>query len=388
MGSTTRRSRPPGRCLLIDRLTRRIAGLVALALASAVAGPAEAQDPSLSGLQIASAVPGALAAARSSVTGSIAGPAAGAASRTEPPADEVLRRLGERAAEFGPLVAVHDSGFDPHTDTADFDNFGGRFLRGHCMGMAYVAKQFYLNVTWHPKGRHGPGCAIREFREALANAFRYPFKRVRLTVCGFANLREASKDPRVREALEGLARLGQMRNLSLELFRLIVPPRDFAADHARLLNYMSARQPALVAMRGSSQGGGHAVLAYKVVEYERKSLIFLYDSNAGPSHAGDITSYTAGPLDMAFVTVLVYDRATRKVSFHRHYSSVFGYDFAHIVVYEGPRWEQIDQRLRDFVTRTIPRRLRRLLPVTPMEKALRVFAGVHALFRRSLGLPF
>jgi hypothetical protein len=323
-------------------------------------------------------------------SGSLAAPA-GAGLDTDGGAGSILARLGDSPADYGRLVAVHDSGLNPYTDTPGFANFTSVLGKtGDCMGISYITQQLFLRVRWAGPHRHDRDCFVRELREVLAGMFLSPLIRRRATVCGFAHLREASRSPKVADALRRLMAAGQLRTLHPEIWRLFTALPAWHTEHAKLASHLDSGTPVVMAMNTPGKKDGHAILAYKLVEFERRSLIFVYDSNAGPRPGSTAPTYLEGAdgSDATTYTVLVYDRANRQVGFHRRYGSLLWYPYTNFVVYEGPDFRGMTRRAIADLRHNVGRTLRRLLPITPLERGLQLFSRAHELVRRHLGLPF
>ena len=289
---------------------KRFAVLCALVLAGgllAAAGRCE-PGPSLLGVELASVAP-----ARSSVSSG----------------DPLIARLGDDPALYGKRLREYDCGFDPHVDAPAFQNFTSPIgPAGDCLGMGYVAQWFYENVRW---GGGGTPCADarKRFGEALALAFAARAVNLKTTLPCFANLRAASEDPGVAADLHRVIALEQARNFlpaPLEAFvTSLVRVEDWNEErYPRLVRRLASGAPALIACTTPATSNGHFILAYKVVEFERRRVIFAYDSNAKYTAAEDNTEQT----------LLVLDVAADRVSFHPRYQQLFSYAFDNFVVYE------------------------------------------------------
>lgn len=283
---------------------------------------------------------------------------AAAPSPAAPPVDDILARLGDDPAEYGARTADHDSGFSTYRDTPNFRNFTS-FLgpNGDCAGISFVCRRLYLDIKWVKEGTNDHSVTREILTGVVANALN-PLSDERKVIHGYESLREASKDPKIEDDLREAMMIGQLRNLNIAFLRILWPGNDWRGQLDKLTGLIDDGKPTLLALNSPPSLGGHMVVAYRVVEYEKKALVFIYDCNAGPRKDGDEASYQEGPKDATYKTVMVYDRASRRLAFHGRYKSFLSYDYDKFTVFQGPDWKRLPGRVisgvTNFFTDTVP----------------------------------
>ena len=248
--------------------------------------------------------------------------------------DDLLTRLGDDPADYGKLVKDHSTGFDTHRDTAYFHNFDSAIGKdGDCAGITYITRRLFLDATWVKEGKNDDTTGT-EILEAFRDGAFKPWDSRKHLIHGYASLREASMDPQVTAWLKQAMSYGQIPgNISVSAIELLWKTADWSEDYRRLIGEMDAGKPAPLAFGHMPQLSGHMVLIYRVVEFEKKSVVMIYDSNAGPS---DHVDYVDGADDATYKTVMVYDKATKKVEYHKRYHDFLNYDYTQYVVFVHP----------------------------------------------------
>ena len=280
--------------------------------------------------------------------------------KVDPTAD-LIKRLGDKPEDYGALVKDHNTGFDTHTDTAFFHNFKS-FLGpdGDCMGISCVTRQVFLRVKWHADQAKEKG--TKELVEALTSTLIRPIGGKWIDFGGYPNLREASKDDNVHEALRKVMTLGQLRNLNPQAFHWLLAVHSWGSQHQKLTHFIDQGKPVLIAQNKAPELNGHITLAYRVVEFEKKSLIMIYDCNYGDNDVQSRNNYIEGQDDATYKSVLVYDRASDRVSYHQRYKDSIAYDYDNIFVMQNADLELILERAKDFITETIPHVITETIP--------------------------
>lgn len=282
---------------------------------------------------------------------------------------DVLARLGDRPEDYGLLVKTHDTGFNTHTDTPAFGNFES-FLgpQGDCMGIAFTCRQLFLRVRWHA-GRP-PERSLAELVRALTSSLIRPtLTSTRgerwVDIDGWSNLREASRDDGMQKALHQVMTLGQLRNLNPQAIHYLIPVRGWSGQHQKLVHFIDQGKPALLTMTRVPELQGHVILAYKVLEFQKKSLIFTYDCNLGPKRAASTRQYVPGKEDATFKSLLVYDKVTNRCEFHGAYRAASHYDYDNVFVLQNADLDLVIERVKDFLTETVPEAIGGLVKKLP-----------------------
>lgn len=233
--------------------------------------------------------------------------------------------------------AMHESGFDPKTDTPSFHNFESFFGRGGtCTGYSYLSRQMFLRVSWRadlPREKDVHGKLFR----ALTGWLRGDTIQRDIVIGGWANAKEASRDPAVEFAMKEIMDLGHLRNWHPQGIQRMTETVSFKAELEKLEHFLDQGRPALLGFRIVGQGG-HMVLAYKTVTYADRTLIYVTDSNMGEDPDA---------------SVLVYDRVTEKIDFHPRYVQAMNYTANAFYVLQNPDLELLQVRAKRWIVEWI-----------------------------------
>lgn len=197
-----------------------------------------------------------------------------------------LKAMGALGGEFGAIRGGRETAFDIYRDTPSFDNWGGKsFINkgGTCLGMDVIVKHFHENIQF----RSGPVDTQEQLARALLGQ--------RMVVSGYADFREMSEK---REAfLKNWMVAGHLQNFHPDNIVKGIG-NLFGGEFPRLqrgliLENLRLGKPAIIGIYNSKSPqafgrdvpvvrkleNGHAIMAWKSVDFERKTLFFIYDPN-------------------------------------------------------------------------------------------------------------
>lgn len=208
-------------------------------------------------------------------------------------------------SSWGNPIAAQRTDFDIYRDTPAFDNFSGKTFvskGGTCLGMDVILKSMYENVEFDPNPR--PDWQDR-VKDALNGG--------KTTIYGYKDFRELSeKEP---EKLKNLMEVGHFKNFALHNIGTTLGQRlglEATNGHYKLLqSNLALGKPAVMGLYNMTDGkvlknldGGHAMMAYKSVEFENKTVFWMYDPNFEYNEKYNTHRQT----------MMVYDKKTQKWS--------------------------------------------------------------------------
>lgn len=198
--------------------------------------------------------------------------------------------------KLGNFKAAHDCGFDIYTDTPNFDNWSGTALLtggGTCLGVVFTVKNFFESVDY------GTTTGIDILKMKAFDFAKYLAKSQRFCAPDSQNMREFSD--KHKDVLKKYMEYNHMDNLNpTNLDDALKGMFDFNNDQKTFNNYVKDLQegkPALLSMFkyaytkslkipliGKSltfhkPEAGHAMMVYRIYEFEKHSLLCIYDPN-------------------------------------------------------------------------------------------------------------
>lgn len=190
-----------------------------------------------------------------------------------------LEAHGLGDAELGAYQAAYRSGFDIHRDTPDFDKFRGLLSKGGtCTGVSTLVKLIYMNVTFDPTPVSGAD-AVEEALKVLSAPVL-----TRRTIHGARDFREFCEGhPEFQRRLMTMMEVAHLNNLNPRTLRASLEGRLGLQSGRRTVGNFALRArndcPSLVVMNPKGLDTGHCCMAYKVLRFEKASLVYLYDPN-------------------------------------------------------------------------------------------------------------
>ncbi|MCK5686458.1 hypothetical protein KAJ27_20145 [bacterium] len=199
-------------------------------------------------------------------------------------------------AALGKYIGAHDCGFDIYTDTPNFDNWSGTALLtggGTCLGVVFTVKNFFESMDY------GTSNGINILNMKAFDFAKYLAKKERFCAPDSQNMREFSvKHDKV---LHKYMEYNHMDNLNpTNLDDALKGMFNFDNDQKTFKKYcedLDDGKPALLSMFKHSFSksikipiigkkltfnkpeAGHAMMVYRVYEFEKNSLMCIYDPN-------------------------------------------------------------------------------------------------------------
>jgi hypothetical protein len=210
-------------------------------------------------------------------------------------------------ASWGKPLKSFDTGFNVYKNTPGFENFAGKIISrgGTCLGMCWLVKYYYENVQFEKGG----STDVKDILAAIA-------KLKKTTIHGAENLREFSTGE--EEKMKKVMEVTHLENFAPETIVQSIAGGQGAinqeAQKNLLLENLSDGKLAMIGLYdmkplevagqtvAKKPGNGHCIIAYKSIDFENKTLFFVYDPNVVYNEKyGDHRNYC-----------LLYDKATRK----------------------------------------------------------------------------
>lgn len=190
-----------------------------------------------------------------------------------------LSSLGLGEKELGAFQAASRSGFDIYRDTPTFKNFSGALSKGGtCTGVSTFVKLMFMNVTFDPSPKSGVD-AVEEALEIMLSPVL-----TRRTLHGARDFREFCElHPNFEGRLKTMMQVAHLNNLNPQTLRATVEGRLGLQSGKGTVGRFALRAengcPSLVIMNPKGLGTGHCCLTYKVLRFEKASLVYVYDPN-------------------------------------------------------------------------------------------------------------
>ncbi len=198
--------------------------------------------------------------------------------------------------KLGKYIGAHDCGFDIYTDTPNFDNWAGTALLtdgGTCLGVVFTVKNFFETMDYNTsKG-------INILKMKPLDFAKYLAKKERFCAPDSQNMREFST--KHDKILHKYMEYNHVDNLNpTNLDDALKGMFNFDNDQKTFRKYcndLDNGKPALLSMFKHSFSksfkipiigktltfnkpeAGHAMMVYRVYEFEKNSLMCIYDPN-------------------------------------------------------------------------------------------------------------